>query len=295
LIQYEVRVAQGTNLELVRAFAELGFDTYRLVPGLGCLVPFNSASPIDDFMLNLFCCKPARAARLEQDGFLIRKPLNTAALKSKSRTGFFIRLTGGDRYGWRRRLACLPYGEVLASLWDKTVATGQSSKVEDALSLYLQSQDTKNPIAERFAALEASLAILHGLCESEPHYLRRSSLARVAADYGARNLAVTNLRQLSTEILEQKRLDPSEPFLAASQHYDTLALRQVAGMQSMADAVGLWVCAAVLEALERSVAFSSYFPGKQSLTNLRNIRDLGYGSEEMRRRLELVEQRFGLL
>ena len=64
LILYEVRVDQAFHLELVGRFAALGYESYRLVPGLGLLVPFDAAATPDGYLLNLFCCKQDRAASL---------------------------------------------------------------------------------------------------------------------------------------------------------------------------------------------------------------------------------------
>ena len=43
LILYEVKAGEAVHLELVHKFAALGFDSYRLVPGLDLLVPFDAA------------------------------------------------------------------------------------------------------------------------------------------------------------------------------------------------------------------------------------------------------------
>lgn len=65
-------------MHLVEAFAALGYASYRLVPGLDLLVPFNPEERVDGFLLNLFCCKPDRSARLAARGVL----LDSAELES---------------------------------------------------------------------------------------------------------------------------------------------------------------------------------------------------------------------
>ncbi len=64
LIQYEIKAGTGVHMELVRQFLDLGYRSYRLVPGLDLLVPFDDKAVVDGYLLNLFCCKPDRAARL---------------------------------------------------------------------------------------------------------------------------------------------------------------------------------------------------------------------------------------
>ena len=66
LVQYELKKdATNVNFSLIREFAALGYDSYRLVPGLNLLVPFDVGSQPDPYLLNLFCCKSARADRLD--------------------------------------------------------------------------------------------------------------------------------------------------------------------------------------------------------------------------------------
>lgn len=72
VVMFEVRRQGAFNLALVRRFAELGYDIYRLVPGPCVLVPFNPEDPLDEFELNLFACKSARALVLERDQLLVR-------------------------------------------------------------------------------------------------------------------------------------------------------------------------------------------------------------------------------
>jgi FkbM family methyltransferase len=71
LVQYEIKAGSDLNLDLVNLFADLGYESYRLVPGLDLLVPFTTQSPPDGYLLNLFCCKPDRAQQLAAAGFLI--------------------------------------------------------------------------------------------------------------------------------------------------------------------------------------------------------------------------------
>src|SRR5258707_14449240 len=62
LVQYELRNnATDMNFGLIRDFAAIGYDSYRLLPGLNLLVPFDADTPPDSYLLNLFCCKAARA------------------------------------------------------------------------------------------------------------------------------------------------------------------------------------------------------------------------------------------
>ena len=281
LIQYEVKAATTVNLELVERFSELGYQSYRLVPGIDLLVPYDIKEAIDDYLLNLFCCKPNRAASLAAQGFLLEVGVD---ISSAHLLDFRQLPRSSDPHGWRKALVGLPYGALFADEW---TAGNESSAVEESLFHYALSRDTSLQAAERFAALTASYQGFRRLCETQPASLRLASLARVAMDYGARSVAVKALGQLCDLILQQQgQVNASEPFLAPGARFDTIS---PGGRQ----ALQRWIAAAAFEELERSQYYSSYYAGKAAQRRLEMIRDMGFGSEEMSRRLLLVQRRFG--
>ena len=284
LVQYEVKAGDHVHVELVRAFAQLGYDSYRLVPGLDLLVPFEIESSPDGYLLNLFCCKADRAAHLAARGLLLAAGAADDHGRVLERWLPLLSIEAGSHksYGWRHALVKLPYGAHLGGQWERTVAGGNSGEVEKALFLYVLSRDPSLPPAERFVALEASFERLEDLCESDPSYLRLSSLARAARDYGARTLAVDALTRLNDSIA-QNQVDPGEPFLAPGERFDSVPPR---------NAIGDWVLAAVLEEFERAGSFSSFYSGAAARPVLEAIRDLRFGGAEMERRLSLLQQRF---
>ena len=285
LVQYEIKAGADLHMELVQDFAALGYESYRLVPGLDLLRRFDAESPPDGYLLNLFCCKPDRAAQLAADGFL----LDPAACQPTDRAERLQHLrekaNGQQAYHWRHTLAALPYGAQLAEPWEDTMAAGNSHEVGEALSLYALSRDSSLSASERFTSLEGSFSVLKTLCEHDPSYLRLASLARVAHDLGARSIAVNALQQLADAIIEQQQVDPSEPFLAPGERFDAIP---------PGDAIGNWVLAGVLEELERLSSFSSFYTGTSAHQRLKIIHALGFGSAEMDRRLRLLQSRFGL-
>jgi hypothetical protein len=113
--------------------------------------------------------------------------------------------------------------------------------------------------------------------------LRLASLARVARAFGARGIAVLSLGQLLDQISAGQLIDPGEPFLAPGRRFD--AIRPHGDIQE-------WIRASTLEELERLTSFSSFFSGEDSRTRLEMIVAAGYASDEMRRRLQLVQSRF---
>ncbi len=246
LVQYEVRAGTTLNLDLVGAFRARGYEPYRLVPGLDLLVPFDAGSPVDDYLLNLFCCKPDTASRLSERGRLL---IGTEAVQPRAAD-------------WRAAMAGFPYVKLLRERWERTMARDGGRELDEALSLYWRSRDPSSSAAERFAALAASMSRLQSLSKGETTGLRRLSLARVARDFGARALAVDTLT-------------PSERFDALPP----------------GNAPGRWLLAAVLEEYERLSAFSSFYTGASAYPRLQAIRDLGFASPEMQRRLAMVQLR----
>jgi len=238
LVLYEVRKGSALRLELAEEFAELGYGAYRLVPGLGLLVPFDAGEPADGFLLNLFGCKPEGAVRLAARGALVQ-----AAVPPRGVPG-------------------------------KTV-------VEQALALHALSRDAARPPAERLGALEAAFVRLRNLWEADPSPAGAASLARVAQEFGERSIACIALMWLSGT-LQRGPAELREPFLAPGARFDAVP---------HGGRLHDWLLAAALEELERLGSLSSFYGDAGTLPRLEAIRRLGYGSDEMARRLDLVRQR----
>ena len=286
LVQYEIKAGADLHIELVQDFAALGYDSYRLVPGLDLLVSFDAESTPDGYLLNLFCCKQDCVERLATQGFLLAPVTHPRTTGTERLMDISGKVKNRNAYDWRHTIAKLPYGAQLADRWEQTVAAGNSAEVEVALSFYAVSRDASLSSTERFGALEASFSLLKILCERQPSCLRLATMARVARDYGARSLAVNALQHLANAIRKNNRVDPSEPFLAPGERFDSAPAPGVA--------VGKWVLAAVLEEIERLGSFSSFYTGPSAWQRLEIIRKLGFGSAEMERRLRLLQKRFGL-
>ena len=284
LVQYELRKnATDMNFGLIREFAALGYDSYRLVPGLNILVPFDARAQPDPYLLNLFCCKTARADRLAARGLLVRfsDTLATEAVVELNSTPS----DPGVRYHWQQALAHLPYAASLSSAWGAAEKAGNSTPVIQGLSLYACSRDEAKSPSDRFRALKASYLALTAVCEREHTLLRLSSLARVAHDYGERAASVNALVQLLAYI-RHAGVDTSEPFLPPLERFDSI---------SFGEEPARWLVAAVLEQLERRERFSSFYAGPTARERLEDIHALGHGSPEMERRLDLVRLRFDKL
>jgi FkbM family methyltransferase len=280
LILYEVKAGADLHLELVQQFARIGFESYRLIPGLDLLVPFDLDSEPDGYLLNLFCCKKDRAGLLAEMSLL----LDAATIKACTAAGRFEAFYRSHRneYAWNRRLSALPYGASLSNLW--SAPDGNSAAVGDVLACYAISQDASLDSFERLRGLEFSVQLLKSLGKEIAQYLRLSTVTRVARDYGSRTVAMSAIKQLFDSISLERPVDASEPFLAPSKRFDSI---------SPGARIDDWMLAASAEEFERLQSFSSFYTGDSSRSRLELIASLGFGSEEMSRRLQLLNARFG--
>jgi FkbM family methyltransferase len=273
LVQYELRKrASAVNYEVIGQFAERGYDSYRLVPGLGVLAPFDPRIRPDPYLLNLFSCKPERAAQLAARGFLVP----AAALSGESTNA------GEDpEQGWQAHLAMQPYASPFLAAWAEWKALHANAELARALSLHWRSRDSRLSMPSRLRALTASLSALQRLCDIDPSRLRLASLARIAHEYGERDLSVDALKRLLEQI-RRAGIETTEPFLAPLERFESIP---------SASDPSRWLVAAVLEHLELRERFSSFYGGAASLERLEDIQALGLGSAEMERRLRLVKER----
>lgn len=303
LVMFEVRAGRDLHLHLVGRFAQLGYACYRLVPGLNLLVPFDAAGRPDDFLLNLFALKPDRAADLARSGHLVQGPLPDPWDGVDDRSA----------YHWAKVLLGRPFGRLLAPHWaqgDAAAARTGGQSVQDrdtvtqALALHALSQDASRPAAQRWAALRGSCERLRALCQRDTRHLRLASLARVADEAGERSLALQAMRKLLDGLgrlagpggqsapfpsgspapggSPQTSVDPTEPFLPARARFESV---------NPGTAIGAWVLASTLEALEVRGRHSSYFDLQGALIHLAALAELGFLDEAMQRRLRLVQRR----
>jgi len=282
LIQYEVKAGTQLHLELVHAFKAIGYESYRLVLGLDLLVPFASEDPVDDFLLNLFCCKTDRAHSLAEQGRLIQVK---SMRPHEAGPDILTRLNALPICRWEQTIVRFPYGQQLLGNWKQTVSQGQSGDLEIALALHNVAHRPDYPAADRYQALQACMELLTTLCQQRATPSRLISLARVAREFGARTVAVSALNALIKYLHTTRQVDLGEPFLAASKYFETLDPR---------GSIIEWFIGSVLEEFERASAYSSFYTGTSAIPRLENIQRTGFGSPEMARRLELVKKKLAL-
>lgn len=278
LVQYEIRAGNDFHLDLADTFRQMGYESYRLVPGLDLLVPFPDTGTPDPYLLNLFCCKADRAAQLAARGLLVTSGELEAAMQGD------IRQHLAPRHGWEQSIGQLPYAAHYRAQWEANAEAPGRAALSGALEFHSLARDVTASPAVRYLALRVALDVLNEHCLAHGDFAGLSSLARIAADFGARQLATVCLQHLIEAFSDdQPAPEPAHPFLVAHPRFAAIP----PGERPLT-----WLAAAIIERQEELIAFSSFFSGASSKNRLRLIRELGYASPEMQRRLMLVEARF---
>ena len=158
----------------------------------------------------------------------------------------------------------------------------QNSELIKAIALYQISRNQGQPPFRRAAALRQSFDLFKAMVDDLPTPSRLSSLARVAQAYGARSVAVEALKSLLEFLFMIAQVDVDEPFLLPSHRFDSIP---------PGDSPANWLGAAALQEQERLETFSSIYSGEASRERLEMIASLGLASEEMTRRLALLNRR----
>jgi FkbM family methyltransferase len=271
LVMFEIRSETGLQLGLVEMFEELGYRSYRLVAELGLLVPFHAQDPLDPYVLNLYACKSDRARQLMLSGHLLEEdhPEGRSALEA-------------DSEHWQTYLARWPYAQPLLAGWLAAEQLPGWNELLGGLALFAQAQQATAPPAQRWAALSESLVQLQAACRLNSTTLRELSLARVAAACGERMTAVRSLTVALQAWNQRPSFSPSEPFLAPVARFE-----RIPPGPDLFD----WVMAAALEGHERLSSYSSFYSSAANQQRLKLIQSLGFGDDEMRRRLWLMQER----
>lgn len=219
VVMFEIKSETGYEPATAAAFQALGYGLYRLLPDEKHLVPFIEAE-LDSFELNLFALKSDRAAELAGRGLL-----------SETSDGSFA---AGDFRAFAR-------GKVFSGVFPELL----DAAAPEALDAYAAWRDETRPIAERYAALRASHAMLTATAGA-PSVARTLSLARVASDLGLR-MEATNTMRASLQMLDGGA-KPQEPFLPPTLRHEGLGESQK-----------VWLYSGCIEAFELGSKHSSFY------------------------------------
>lgn len=274
LIMFELKHLDQINTPLVQQFNDIGYQLYRLIPGLNVLAPFSLDEPLDDFQLNLFACKDDCAMRLERDGKLVKNDSKLLNVFDAPKD-------------WEEFILQYPYAQYLKSKWDfskQNVPIVGAEQYLEILASYAGMRATVSANTRHLKLKQAS-ADLNDLCTQNPTLPRLISLSRIESEFGQRSLALVAIGKALSMVMRGDGI-LNEPFLAASSRFE---------MINPQNKVTNWVLASLLEQLEKLNFFSSYYSGQKTLSQLIAIRNTGFQGEEMERRIGLIKSRFAIL
>ncbi|MDO9111855.1 MAG: FkbM family methyltransferase, partial [Desulfatirhabdiaceae bacterium] len=277
LILYEIKHGDAFRLESVHSFLDIGYQSYRLIPGLNILAPVSIDDKMDAFQLKLFCCKADCAETLRQQGFLV----------GPKEDG----LSPADFSGplWIDYLQGFPYMLPFLPLWrafcDKHAGDPDWQLHQQALSAYAVSRSPNYGASDRYWALIYGYGLMNSLLQKHATISRILTATRMAIDLGYREEAVIMLNFLFDFFESSREFSVDEPFLSVSV--------RMATVDAVSD-MGQWLVYSVLETREVCRAFSSYYTGKSALANLELMRTSPFFGDVIARRQQLIRTRFGV-
>lgn len=268
LIMFELKHGENINLSLINRFKNMGYDSYRLIPGLNTLIPFDHNEPFDGFLLNLFCCKEDRAKLLESEGIIVRS--------------WVEKNTNNDSLA-QEYIGKLAYSDPL-NPYIFTAKVDGSDKYLEILNSYIMSLSKTASSSDRVGYLMNSLKNLRSMVEKgEQRIERLVTFSRIAFDAGERSFGVRILSNLIDKYSTNINYKINELFLPASQRYDSISPNAK---------INEWLFSSILEKCIEKHHYSSYFTQKSTLPLFDKLNDLGFIGEDMRRRHHLVKDCF---
>jgi hypothetical protein len=200
------------NDEIFSPLARHGYDCFRLVPGINVLTPFYESEEPDPYQLNLFACKPSRAAQLAGTGYLVAAP--------ESKALDFACEPALDR------LYDSPFARDFEKPWrvavNQAASASATARHMQALRWFFAAQEKSNGAAARLWALARAYAECRSLLTADFTAGRAASFVRIAAAYGQRAEALEINRRLVTSIESLDEQTLTEPFLLPWRHQETL-------------------------------------------------------------------------
>lgn len=279
LVMFEIKVAYKVNLDLISKFVSLGYKIFRLIPGLGILVPWGKNEIADDYLLNLFCCKSDRARILSDLGFLIQDQVLDSPISDL--TNFAHEKNLDEISLDSLSLFNLPYTKQFHEVW-KSNLSGLNPFLSRSLILFQESKIAKSN-REKYLCLILAFNSINSLCKLDSSNLRLSTLARIAKALGYRKVAVDALNALIGDIRSTGKIWVGEPFLLPDEEFEAIDPK---------DQTINFIWSALLSSLEKAENFSSFFSGDASLDRLNEILETGFSSDEITRRRDLIMRRY---
>jgi FkbM family methyltransferase len=266
LVMFEIKAGTKINEHLRAAFPAMGYQLFRLLAGAPILVPAGPELPLDPFELNLFACKSGQIESLRDKELLVDQSLPWHPSAGAISNGLSVLR-----------------GQAFAPMFGRLLDDGKyiDRHYAEALAAFAVWRTSSLPARTRCAALFFGYRTLATLCNHAPTTARYATFARLAWEGGWRAESVAALRQIAAHI-QRIPFQPTEPCWPPSPLFDNVAVSNPA----------LWFATAVVEQLERTQSYSTYFSGMSPW--LEWLCDQPAVSHEMHRRKTLLAARGGL-
>jgi len=272
LLMFEAVVGKDERSPLIAQLPQQGWRLCRLAPALGALVPYDDAAWVEIPPLNLFACKPDRAAALAGEGALV-VPDEAPPLPPAPRDLFL---------GY---LASLPANLDTPNLkesFEQWAALPATAPYLGALNDWLLSRDPTQPTGLRMRHLARAFAVLDGMRQTGISAERALSFVRVALDYGARWSASKVLKMLVDGVWLKRR--GGDPYLMPSVEAETTR---------PGPRPNDWLRGQLIVACEHVGSYSSYLSAQDSAQRLWQMETLIPMPIAMERRKALIRLRDG--
>ena len=273
VIFFSARQDEGFNRALLSSLTGAGFSLYYYLPGIDALVPFVLDGEHDPYLINLIACKGKSETRLFSAGKLLRTGDIVVYQPDHAATAFM---------DWCHDQA---YAKDFIEQWKEILNHPKDQMLtvyKDMLNAWALSQDKKQPLAKRYAALQAAVSVVGPLMNNMMSASLLWVAIRILSDAGARQPSVMMLMELQSRI-EQKDKLSDLPFVPVDISWDNTPIK---------DRFEEWMLGATLETFEFRRVFSSYFTNKDQLESFRIISALGFNRTKAVTRLNLIKERF---
>ncbi|MFW5959993.1 MAG: FkbM family methyltransferase [Chitinivibrionales bacterium] len=283
LIMYEIRHGETYNNDLAKTLQDLGYYSYRLLPGPKILVPFTPSSEHDPFLLNLFACKQDTVSLLESQGFL-------AESRSINDSESDPYVTADDPALWEKYLSSLRYSQKFIPYW-KTPGKGQRNSSEtketiekkytEILNLYAVSRDKGKEPAKRYICIRKAFKKIQEITQTTKSLPFHLTAARISFDAGERKKGVEYLGYIINNLKNLSSVNPDMPFIPVIKEYEAIPPE---------NPLINWILSSVLEGYLEKHAFSTYFSKDEMLPVLKKLSELGYTAKNIRSIQDLIRE-----
>lgn len=273
-----IQVVFGTGgdliAEVIQWAEENGYDTYRLIPMLKCLVPCRNLSEIEVTQPDLYFCKPDRAAKLSAMGALVRQEIDVRA--------------GGasDPTLWLEHVRSFPYAIRLLKNWEGYIMENLRNPAwrvhQEAMSSYAIATMTSVSLEERWRTLMRAQLLLTDLVAKEASFSRLQTMARISMDMGLYSRASAILNYLVQMMEGNSELSIDEPFLCPSKRLESVDPNME---------IGSWCLASIVETLENAKTLTDETDDTQSLGRIDILKSTPFFDVRLEERRAWIERK----